>query len=152
MARYLILANQTLGGAELKREVHERVERGEASFYIVVPMIEPKDEETSWAGSSRPGAVAAPGGFAAADRARKQAHHRLGQMIEVITAAGGKAEGEVGQSDPVEAAKDVLNRRSFDEVIISTLPARVSRWLKMDLPNRVARLTDLPVTTIEAKD
>lgn len=28
---------------------------------------------------------------------------------------------------------------------------RISRWLKMDLPSRLKRATDLPVTVVEAE-
>jgi hypothetical protein len=151
MARYLILANQTLGGTELQHAVRERIERSDASFYIVVPMIEPRREARNWSEGSQPASTFEPPEFEAADKARKRARHRLNQMVEAIKTAGGTADGEVGQDDPVGAAKDVLERESFDEVIVSTLPARVSRWLKMDLPSRISRMTDLPVTTIEAK-
>jgi hypothetical protein len=52
----------------------------------------------------------------------------------------------------VEAAKEVLERHSaFDEIIVSTLPAGLSRWVKKDVPRRIARLTGVPVTTVEAK-
>jgi hypothetical protein len=49
------------------------------------------------------------------------------------------------------AVQDAINLHGFDEVIISTLPARVSRWLKLDLPSKVAGL-GLPVTTVTPKD
>ena len=47
-------------------------------------------------------------------------------------------------------SKDALNAEQFDEVIVSTLPKRVSRWLHLDLPSKVAGL-GLPVTTVSAK-
>ena len=52
--------------------------------------------------------------------------------------------------EPLAAIQDALNLQGYDEVILSTLPARVSRWLKLDLPSKVAGL-DLPVTTVTAR-
>ena len=59
----------------------------------------------------------------------------LGLAIPLLSeAAGGKVEGIVGDSDPFVAVQQTLERGDFDELIISTLPARVSRWLRRDLP------------------
>ncbi|MBW3562977.1 MAG: hypothetical protein KY437_10830 [Actinobacteria bacterium] len=72
-------------------------------------------------------------------------------MIDKIESLDGEADGEVGATDPVDAVKSVLERETFNEVIISTLPVGLSRWLKMDLPSRVERMVDCPVTTVEAQ-
>ena len=66
-------------------------------------------------------------------------------------AAGSPVEGIVGDPDPVAAIQDAVNLRGFDEIIISTLPARLSRWLKLDLPSKVSG-TGLPVTTVTPAD
>jgi hypothetical protein len=66
-------------------------------------------------------------------------------------AAGGKVEGIVGDHEPLAAIQDAVNLRGFDEIILSTLPARVSRWLKLDLPSKVTGL-GLPVTHVEAQE
>lgn len=152
----LIVANQTLGGERLASEIRERIARGEDRFYIVVPMIAPQYETQIWA--------VADAGFAmlppeppkeemaeALDEAEHRSAHRLARMIAQIQAAGGAAEGEVGPTDPVRAVRDVLERFSFEEVIVSTLPSGISRWLKLDLPSRIGRLTETPVTTVEAE-
>jgi hypothetical protein len=65
-------------------------------------------------------------------------------------AAGSQVEGIIGNSDPLVAVRDVLERAEFDEVIISTLPVHVSRWLRLDLPHRVEQL-GLPVTVVTAE-
>jgi hypothetical protein len=66
-------------------------------------------------------------------------------------AAGARVEGLVGDASPLTAIQDAVNTRGFDEIIISTLPARVSRWLHLDLPSK-ARGLGLPVTTVTATD
>jgi len=86
------------------------------------------------------------------DAARNLAEQRLGLMTEKIHAIGARVEGNVGDADPTVAVKDALRDQTFDEIIVSTLPTRVSRWLKMDLPSRVQRMTEAPVTTVEAED
>ena len=65
-------------------------------------------------------------------------------------AAGGHVEGTIGDSDPFAAVEHEIERGGFDEIIISTLPARVSHWLRRDLPHRVEAL-GLPVTVVTAK-
>lgn len=169
MSRYLIVANQTLGGDELDRTVRDRIGRGDSQFHIVVPMTAPKHETGDWTRGFSTGEVATGPGFshmpeearqvmederrheALLAEARRRAERRLDQMIEKIRSAGGQAEGAVGDADPATAVKDALQDQSFDEVIVSTLPTKLSRWLKMDLPSRIARMTDAPVTTIEAE-
>jgi hypothetical protein len=56
----------------------------------------------------------------------------------------------VGDPQPLDAIQDAVNLHGFDEIILSTLPARVSKWLKLDLPSKVKGL-GLPVTTITAR-
>jgi hypothetical protein len=163
MGRCLIVANQTLGGAKLDRAIRDRIERGEAQFFIVVPMTAPR-HESAWTGGFTVYEGMAPmqaeqvlqedarrRAVLAAEACRR-ADDRLAQMLEAIRSAGGEAEGEVHDADPAVAAKHVLQDQSFDEVLVSTLPPGISRWIKMDLPSRIARLTDAPVTTVEAED
>jgi hypothetical protein len=65
-------------------------------------------------------------------------------------AARGHVDAVIGESDPVEAAREVLANGAFDEIILSTLPQRVSHWLRRDVPSRIERL-GLPVTVITAE-
>lgn len=149
----LIVANQTLGGMRLQRTVRERIADGHRSFYIVVPMVEPRFETQVWAAGDV--SFVLPPLDEEVDEAleiaQRRSERRLQRMVEAIESAGGFAEGEVGASDPVEAVDRVLQHRRFDEIIVSTLPGGISRWLRLDLPSRVARMTDIPVTTVEAE-
>jgi hypothetical protein len=75
---------------------------------------------------------------------------RLEAALERWRADGLKAEGVIGDSDPVQAVAEVWKPGRFDEVIVSTLPGQTSRWLRWDVPYRIGALTDLPVTHVVA--
>jgi nucleotide-binding universal stress UspA family protein len=161
--RCLIVANQTLGGEALDQAVKECLSRDVGLFYVVVPVTRVKHETHGWAGGFdiagvpddvRQGFIEEQARQHEAElaEARGRAQQRLDMMIERIGSVGARAEGTVGSEDPLEAAEVVLEEQAdFDEIIVSTLPGGISRWLKMDLPNRLARKTDVPVTTIEAE-
>jgi hypothetical protein len=157
MANYLVVANQTLGGAELDEEIRRRMQEGPSSFYILVPATRPQDYPTSTgmelgAGGSTPMVARATApGPATQEEATAHAQHRLGQLLDQLRRLGADADGEVGHPDPLRAVGDVLSSRSFDEVVVSTLPQPISKWLAMDLPHRLHRRFDLPVTTVIAK-
>ena len=84
-------------------------------------------------------------------RAATTSESRLSQLMTQIRAYGGEAEGDIGDTDPVKAIEAVMTNGSFDEVIISTLPLGVSRWLGLDVPNRIERRFKVPVTTVTWK-
>jgi hypothetical protein len=84
--------------------------------------------------------------------ARMRALYRLDLMTEKIESIGYQTEGEIGSDDPLEAVRGALEHQPpFEEIIVSTLPSGLSRWLKMDLPNRVSRMADVPVVAVEAE-
>jgi hypothetical protein len=82
------------------------------------------------------------------DLGRVLAREQLREALERLRSLGADADGEVGVSDPLEAVGVVLHRHEFDEVILSTLPGRRSRWLATDLPSRLRRAHKLPVTQV----
>lgn len=162
MGRCLIVANQTLGGELLDREVRQRIERG-CDFFIVVPTTAPEHETAAWAlGFPVDGGLLAYTTSevfeederrrqAAVVEARQRAERRLDKMIDKVRLHGGDAHGVVGNADPTVAVQEAMDDGPFDEIIVSTLPSGLSRWLRMDLPSRIARSTDIPVTTVEAE-
>lgn len=83
---------------------------------------------------------------------REEARAQLEVALPSLSAAAGSViTGEVGDADPLAAIHDVISRERFDEIIISTLPPRVSRWLRLDLPSK-ARGLGLPVIHVEADE
>lgn len=153
MRRYLLIANQTLGGEKLYRQIALRLAEQPCEFHVVVPMTEP-EAESAWVPADPAFGVPVPRPDVseALDEARRRSEHRLERMLSTIEEAGGTATGEVGPIDPYTAAVEALEQGSYHEVILSTLPPGISRWLKMDLPSRLKRATDLPVTVVEAEE
>jgi hypothetical protein len=84
------------------------------------------------------------------DAGADEAHRVLGTALPKLSeAAGGEVTGSVGDAEPLMAIHDAVNLGEFDEIIISTLPLGISRWLKLDLVSK-ARGIGLPVTHVEA--
>jgi hypothetical protein len=135
-ARVLVVAHQTAATPALLDAVRARAGRGPASFTLLVPnaahgltrVMDPEDVEES------------------------EARDTLALALPLLEdAAGGPVDGMVGVASPLEAIEDAVHLRGFDEIILSTLPHRVSRWLHLDLPHKLAPL-GLPVTVVTARD
>jgi cell pole-organizing protein PopZ len=129
--RYLVVANQTLGGEHLAEKVRGCLAAGPSRFHILVPATQPADHAVWTEGESR--AIAT---------------QRLERALARFRDLGAEAEGEVGDERPLQAIADAVRDRDFDEVILSTLPPGLSRWLRQDLPHRVERTFDLTVTHV----
>ncbi len=133
-ARILVVAHQTAATAPLLDAVKARAEQGPAQFHLVVPrqphglnkLLDPDDY-----------------GREEAERVLADALPRLSE------AAGSEVGGEVGHHEPLMAIQDVVNLGDYDEIIVSTLPLGVSRWLKLDLISKT-RALGLPVTHVLA--
>ena len=80
------------------------------------------------------------------------AQAKLDAALKQLASAGAIAGGEVCDADPMRAVEQAVASREFDEIIVSTLPARLSRWLRQDLPARLGRKFHLPITHVAAKD
>jgi hypothetical protein len=152
MRRYLVVANQTLSSDELVEALRERATAEPSEFWIVVPAT-PVKHLAAKAVPLPPmpvmgGVLALPG---PREEARRLAEEKLQAALQRLAAAATKADGEVGDADPMRAVEAVLSRRQFDEIIVSTLPERLSHWLRQDFPSRLEHRFHLPVTHVEAK-
>ena len=132
MRRYLVVANQTLAGHHLLEWVHEQRAPGPCWFYVVVPATVHQRGET----------------MTGVD-ARGLARRRLAGALARFEAEGASVGGEVGDPSPLRAVLHVLRRARFDEIVLSTLPAE-SQWVADDLPERIGRVTGLPVVHLVA--
>jgi hypothetical protein len=133
--RVLVVANRTAATPALIEAVRERASRGPCRFTLLVPhtarglhrVVDPEDQGHS------------------------DAEDTLELALPLLEdAAGSPVEGLVGDPEPLAAIQDAVNLHGFQEIIISTLPTRLSRWLKLDLPHKAEGL-GLPVTTVTAK-
>jgi hypothetical protein len=125
-SRVLIVAHRTAATPRLLERVQERAAAGPCSFTLLVPRPY-WDPETEEAAATVELAV---------------------PLLE--EAAGGHVDGMIGASDPFVAVQDALAGGDFDEVLVSTLPERVSHWLRRDLPHRIEAL-GVPVTVVTAR-
>ena len=124
--RVLIVAYRTAATPLLLNAVRARAARSPCSFTLLVP-------RPYW------------------DPDTEEAEVTLELAIPLLEeSAGGRVEGVVGDPDPFVAVRDAITSIGIDEIIISTLPARVSRWLRLDLPHRVGQF-GLPVTVVTAR-
>jgi hypothetical protein len=132
-ANVLVVANKTAGSEELLNALRERNEQGPAHFHLVVPST---PRGASWVLDMSAGSDAA--------------EHDLEGALERFRSHGLEVDGEVGDPDPVAAVSDSAHFGSYDEVIVSTLPKHISKWLKLDVAHKIAHTTGLPVKHIEA--
>jgi hypothetical protein len=132
--RVLVVANRTAATPDLLDAVRARAERDGARFHLVVPsnphglhrVVDPQDD------------------------GRDDAQAALEAALPLLReAAQREVTGQVGDPEPLCAIQDAVNLGSYDEIIISTLPRRLSRWLHVDLVSK-ARGLGLPVTHVEA--
>jgi hypothetical protein len=153
--QYLVVANQTLGGKDLLDAIRDRMSRGPAEFWILVPATPTPhlfNDFNALSGAFPLDPSLLPG--AADVRTREQciaeARSNLDTELHRLREMGATADGAVGDPDPMKAIEKCLAQRRFDEIILSTLPPGISRWLAWDLPHRVRRRTDVPLTVITA--
>jgi hypothetical protein len=134
-ARVLIVAHRTAATPALLDAVAERAATGPAVFTLLVPiaphglhrLVDPEDTD---------------------DREAQMVLELALPLLE--EAAGSRVEGKIGDHNPYDAIHDAMNIDGYDEIIVSTLPAPVSRWLRNDLPSKLKPL-GVPITTVTAR-
>ena len=141
-ARLLVVANQTLGGEELTAKLHEISAGMPCTVRLLVPVTD-TEGSNQW-------------DYPAIDRfipdrhtiARLLAEGRLEHELDRLHSFGIEAAGEVVDADPVGRVHEVLEDEHPDGVVVSTLPHRMSRWLVLDVPRRIGRISEVPVTHV----
>jgi hypothetical protein len=118
--KLLVVANQTVDSDELYDALFERAGHGP----LAVTLLVPQDQHTGLG-------------------------QRVNSALIRLHAAGIDAEAMLGDVDPACAVIEVWDPRRWDEVVVSTLPLGTSRWLRIDLPRRIARAVDAPVAHVE---
>ena len=132
MRRYLVVANQTLLSDPLVAKIGECLAAGPCRFHVVVPATHVAEHLVWTEGHDR--AVAS---------------RRLSEALERYRSIGADVDGEVGDASAIDAIGDALrNEEPFDQLILSSLPPGVSRWLRQDLPHRIERAFHLPVSLV----
>jgi hypothetical protein len=131
----LVVAHQTAATPALLEAVQTRARSGPVTFHLLVPrqahgmhkIVDPQDTTDD------------------------EANSVLAQALPKLSdAAGAPVAGSLGDPEPLSAIQDAINLGDYDEIIISTLPPRLSRWLKLDLVSKTRGL-GLPVTHVEAE-
>ena len=135
MGSYLIVANQTLTSRTLTDAIARRLALGPTTAYVVVPLV-PVGGRFSWD----------------EDASRAEAAARLEEVLSRLRSLGAEADGEVGDRDPIAAVRDALRGRQVDEIIVSTLPKGMSRWLGEDVPSRLRSSVTVPVVVVTQAD
>ena len=119
----LVVANVTATSTELVGVLKERAAGAPATFTLVIPAV---------------------GG-------RVAAHSRLAEALEHLRERGLEVDGSVGHTDPLVAVTEAWDPTRYDEIIVSTLPPDISKWLGAGLPRRIAMLTGAPVTHVVSR-
>jgi hypothetical protein len=135
MRSYLIVANQTLTSDSLRDAITARLAAGPIRTHVVVP-LSPVGGRLTWD----------------EQESRTVAQGRLDDVLGRLREMGAEADGEVGDRDPVMAVRDALRGREVDEVIVSTLPKGLSRWLGEDIPSRLRDSVAVPVTVVTQEE
>jgi hypothetical protein len=131
-ARVLVVANRTAESPELLAALRARAVQGPCEFTLLVPAT---PHGLAWAADMSAGEAEA-------------AQHRQAFVDELRSEALDVREAKVGDPDALAAIQDECNFRAYDELIVSTLPLHLSKWLHLDLPRKAGAATGLPVTHV----
>ena len=135
-ARVLVVANQTAESEELLGALKARADQGPVEFTLLVPAT---PHGVAWAANMF------------SDKGLAEAEEHMGATVERLRGTGlDVKEAKVGDPDALAAVQDETNFNDYDEVIVSTLPLHISKWLHVDLPHKVEHATGLPVMHVTA--
>lgn len=131
-ARVLVVANRTAESPELLDALRTRTVQGPCEFTLLVPST---PHGLAWAADP--------------DAGHDEAERHREAFVEELRREGLDVEAaRVGDPDALAAIQDECNFNSYDELIVSTLPLHISKWLKIDLPSKAQAATGLPVTHV----
>ena len=130
--RILVVANETVAGAELREVLREKAEGVNRHVLVVCPAL--NSQVRHWASDE--------------DGARAAAQRRLDASLAGLRQAGVHARGEVGDGDPLQAMEDALRTFCADEIVISTHPEGRSNWLERGIVAAAEERFDLPITHV----
>jgi hypothetical protein len=134
--RVLVVANRTAESTELRDALRARAVEGPAVFTLLVPST---PHGIAWAADMH------AGGEEAEEHRQAFLERLRGEGLDIEDA-------KTGDPDPLAATQDEVNAKEYDEVIVSTLPLHISKWLKVDLPRKVEHATGLPVRHVVAHE
>jgi hypothetical protein len=135
-ARVLVVANRTAESHELLDALRARAAQGECQFTLLVPSTA---QGIAWAADMHAGGEEAE-------------QHRQAFVDELRGEGLDVGDAKVGDQDPLAAVQDECNAHDYDELIVSTLPLHISKWLHLDLPSKAKAATGLPVTHVVASE
>jgi hypothetical protein len=130
--RFLVIANETVGGPELLKLIQEKSEGVREHVLVVVPAL--NSPIRHWVSDE--------------DDARAAAQERLNRSLESMRAVGIDARGEIGDGDPLQAIEDAVRTFAPDELIISTHPPGRSHWLERGVVSGARERFALPVNHV----
>ncbi len=134
MADYLVVAHQTADSEELVEAVRELAEQGDSTFALLIPAT-PVSHLATWTEGEAHAAAAVQ-----AKRA-EEGLHAVG--VEVVSTT-------IGDASPLQAVQDALLAAKYDAILVSTFPIKSSRWLRMNLIQRLERAVNVPIVHVVA--
>jgi hypothetical protein len=130
--KVLVVATRTAACSELVDVLTDRARESEATFSLLVPAT---PYGWAWLADMYSGGV--------------EAERYMNAALERYSEAGLTVDSaQLGDPDPVAAVMDAVHFAAYDEIIVSTLPRHLSKWLRVSLPHRLSSVTGLPVTHV----